>query len=97
MNILLANQRRTVRGPVNPFDKATVISILPKLVHETKPTIQPGIFDILPGNIEYPQLLVVGPSSWWREIDENQPLMVFLPVIWAKICQVFHGCQVLYH
>lgn len=68
-------KRRTIRAPVNPMDKCTVISIYPKPVHEKKYTIQPGVFDIEPGSYENPAILVVGPSSWWKEIDENQPLL----------------------
>lgn len=67
--------RRTIRAPVNPIDKSTIVSIFPKMVEERKPTIQPGIFVIPPGSMEHPSLLVVGPSSWWREIDEEQPLL----------------------
>jgi hypothetical protein len=37
--------------------------------------MQPGFFDIPPGTFENPAILVVGPSSWWREVDENQPLL----------------------
>lgn len=68
-------RRRTVRQPVNPMDKATVVSIYPKEINEVKHTIEPGRFVIKAGSIESPALLVVGPSSWWREIDEEQPLL----------------------
>jgi len=71
----------TRRAPVNPLDKSTVVSIFPKHIVETKPTIQPGIFEIQPGSYENPAVLVVGPSSWWREIDDDQPL-IEIPV-WA--------------
>jgi hypothetical protein len=67
--------RRTVRAPVNPMDKSTIVSILPKWIYERKPTIQPGIFELQPGTFENPTCLVIGPSSWWREVDENQPLL----------------------
>lgn len=67
--------RRTIRGPVNPLDKSTVISILPKEIDETKHTISPGRFIIPPGTYDRPSFLVVGPSSWWREIDADQPLL----------------------
>ena len=67
--------RRTIRAPVNPMDKSTVVSILPKRILETKITIQPGVFEIPPGTFEKPALLVVGPSSWWREVDVDQPLL----------------------
>lgn len=68
-------KRRTIRAPVNPLDKSTVVSIFPKYILEKKCTIQPGIFEIQPGSYERPSVLVVGPSSWWKEIDENQPLL----------------------
>jgi|SRR5215203_2166738 len=67
--------RRTIRAPVNPMDKSTIVSILPKAISERKPTIQPGFFDIAAGTFDNPAILVVGPSSWWREIDEGQPLL----------------------
>jgi hypothetical protein len=69
------SNRRTIRAPINPMDKSTVISILPKEIHETKPTIQPGVFDIPAGTFDKPAILVVGTSSWWREIDEDQPML----------------------
>ena len=68
-------KRRTIRGAVNPLDKSTIVSILPKDIDEIKHTIQPGRFFISAGSIQKPSILVVGPSSWWREIDEEQPLL----------------------
>lgn len=68
-------KRRTIRAPVNPMDKSTVISIYPKHIVEKKCTLQPGIFEIRPGTYDKPATLVVGPSSWWKEIDDNQPLL----------------------
>lgn len=67
--------RQTVRAPVNPLDKSTIVSIYPKEIVETKPTIQPGIFTLLPGSYEKPSILVVGTSSWWKELDETQPML----------------------
>lgn len=72
---LTQSNRRTIRAPINPLDKSTVVSILPKYISERKATIQPGVFEIKPGTYESPSLLVVGPSSWWREVDEGQPLL----------------------
>lgn len=69
------NNRRTTRAPVNPLDKSTVFSIFPREVDEVKHTIQPGRFIIPPGTYEKPSWLVVGPSSWWKEVDVNQPLL----------------------
>jgi len=68
-------KRRTIRAPVNPLDKSTVVSIFPKFISERKHTIQPGIFEIPPGTYDHPATLIVGPSSWWKEIDEDQPLL----------------------
>jgi hypothetical protein len=51
------------------------VSILPKQINERKATVSPGFFNLAPGTYENPAILVVGPSSWWREVDENQPLL----------------------
>ena len=75
MGILSMQRRQTIRAPINPMDKSTVISIYPRRIIEVKPTIQPGRFEIPPGSFEMPGLLVVTSSSWWREIDEEQPLL----------------------
>jgi hypothetical protein len=68
-------KRRTIRAPINQMDKSTVVSIFPKPIDERKHTIQPGIFQLEPGSYEKPSLLIVGPSSWWKELDEEQPLL----------------------
>src|SRR5215831_839399 len=68
-------RQQVIRAPVNPMDKCTVVSIFPFHIRETKPTISPSTFIIAPGSYENPTLLVVGPSSWWREIDEKQPML----------------------
>lgn len=73
--VLLASRRIPPRQPVNPADKCTVFSIYPKLIEEVKPTIQPGFFVIKPGRPDDIQRLVVGASSWWREIDPEQPYL----------------------
>lgn len=86
INVLLANRRKTVRGPINPFDKATIVSILPKNIYEIKPTLQPGVFSIPAGSYEKPEIYLVGPSSWWREIDEEQPL-IEIPVSAVMIAE----------
>jgi hypothetical protein len=68
-------RRRTIRAPSNPMDKSTIVSIFPRMIDETKHTIQPGRFIIPAGSYEKPSILVVGSSSWWKEIDEEQPLL----------------------
>lgn len=67
--------RRTVRREPNPLDKCTIVSIYPKKIREVKYTIEPGTFVIEPGTMENPSTLIIGPSSWWKEIDDKQPLL----------------------
>lgn len=67
--------RKTVRAPVNPMDKSTVISIYPRDIEERKHTIEPGRFLIPAGSYEKPGILVVGSSSWWKDVGEEQPLL----------------------
>jgi hypothetical protein len=67
--------RQTHRAPTNPLDKATIFSIFPREIKERKPTLQPGYFYLDKGSIEKPATLIVGPSSWWKEVDEHQPLL----------------------
>lgn len=67
--------RRTIRAPINPLDKCTVVSIYPKNIVELKPTVQPCFFRIPAGSYEKPGILLVESGSWWREIDAEQPLL----------------------
>ena len=75
MSFLLSSRKVLPRSTPNPLDKSTIVSIFPKSITEFKPTIQPGRFDIPSGSYEKPSLLVIGPSSWWKEFDEDQPLL----------------------
>lgn len=68
-------RRRTIRGDVNPLDKSTIVSIYPVDINETKPTLQPGKWHIPAGSYEKPSILVIGPSSWWRELGDDEPLL----------------------
>jgi hypothetical protein len=94
--------RRTVRGPVNPMDKSTIVSIFPKHVHEENVTIQPGVFDIPAGNFTKPSCVLIGPSSWWKEIDSEQPL-IEIPVASVQVadavvrdyCNGLLGCNMV--
>jgi hypothetical protein len=70
-----ALHRRTIRAEVNPFDKTTIVSIAPFDITETILTVQPGSFFIPKGTLEEPSLTVIGPSSWWKETDPEQPLL----------------------
>src|SRR5215467_811215 len=72
---LQEQRRKTIPGPKNPLDKCTVVSIYPRAIREIKPTIQPGVFELAAGSYDKPTLLTVGSSSWWMEVDYEQPLL----------------------
>lgn len=74
-NVFASRNKRTVPAPRNPNDKCTIVSIYPKLIKDKKTTIEPGLFVIQPGTYDKPSILVVGASSWWKELDEDQPLL----------------------
>jgi hypothetical protein len=78
--------RRVIRGEANPLDKSTVVSIYPRAIYESKPTLQPGTFAIEAGSYEKPAILVVGSSSWWKELDDQQPLLE-IPVSSVQIAK----------
>ena len=65
--------KRVIRSFINPLDKATIVSIFPREIHETRATIQPSEFHIAKGTFEKPSILVIGSCSWWREMEEGQP------------------------
>lgn len=79
-------RNRQMRAPKNELDKSTVFSILPKAIRETKVTLEPGVFNIEAGYPDKPSRLVVGSSSWWREIDPTQPLLE-IPVSSVQIAE----------
>ena len=68
------NRRRIIRSAKNPLDKCTVVSIFPKEIHADKETVDPGHFVIPSGTFDEPGVLAVGTSSWWKDIDINQPM-----------------------
>lgn len=74
-NLGSRQDRRAIRAPQNPLDKSTVVSIYPREIKEKKPTTHPGVFLVPPGTYEEPSILVVGTSSWWKEIDPEQPYL----------------------
>lgn len=67
--------KRTIRQQTNPLDKSTIVSICPLVLDEYKHTVQPGHFYMPAATEQSPQTLVVGPSSWWRDIGEEMPLI----------------------
>jgi len=72
---VMNRNKQTIRGPVNPMDKSTIFSILPKDIVEKKVTLMPGVFNIPKGSPDNPTAYIVGPSSWFKELDEHQPLL----------------------
>lgn len=69
------SNQMTTQMEANPLDKCTVVSVYPKLVKAHKLTISPGYFEIPPSPDNGFSILVVGVSSWWKKIDEQQPLL----------------------
>ncbi len=82
------HQRPMIRSVRNSMDKATVISIYPKAVTDSNHTIQPGTFSIAAGSYKNPSIAVLGPSSWWRDVDPDQPLLE-IPVSATQVAHSF--------
>lgn len=72
-NIFAPNNKRVIRSEPNEYDKATIVSIYPRELNETKPTITPNKFKIPAGNFEKPTVVIVGPASWFRDMGEDMP------------------------
>lgn len=79
-------RKRQTRGPKNPMDQSTIFSILPKAINEKKPTLDPSEFVMEPGYPDKPVKLTIGSSSWWREIDLDQPLLE-IPVSSVQVAE----------
>lgn len=97
---LTSLKRRMIRGPKNTYDKATVVSVYPKAINEKKVTLDPGHFIVPAGKPEAPAVAIVGPSVWWREIDEEQPLLeipvgaiMIAEAIVKDYCNGIFGCD----
>lgn len=92
--------RKPVRSAPNPYDRFTIVSIYPREIKESKPTIDPGFFHIPPGSYDNPSTLIVGTSCYWKEIDPEQPLLE-IPVpavqvadsIVKDFCNGIFGCD----
>lgn len=63
--------------PINEADKCTIVSVYPDEIITIKPTLTPSIFVIPKCNdIKNDfELSVIGPASWWKELEENQPFL----------------------
>src|SRR5438132_961205 len=71
----VSNNKRLIRAQKNPMDKCTIVSIFPKEIYQKNPTVEPGKFRIKSGTYENPAILVIGSSSWWKYVDEDQPML----------------------
>lgn len=97
---VFGHPRTMIRSVRNPLDKATIVSIYPKPLNEYKETLFPGKFHIPAGRYDTPSATVIGTSSWWRDIDIEQPLLE-IPVsavsvaqsIVVDYCNGFLGCN----
>jgi hypothetical protein len=78
--------RQMIRSVRNPMDKATIVSIYPKDIRDSKETIQPGKFHVPGGNMDKPSITVVGASSWWNDRDADLPLLE-IPVSAVQIAE----------
>lgn len=72
-NSAFGGQIKINRLPKNPMDKCTIVSVYPKPIIQIKPTIFPGHFKIDGAKPDDFELLVVGASSWFKEMDPGQP------------------------
>lgn len=75
MSVLNNSRRKTIRQAPNPMDRSTIVSVYPKDIKEVKHTIQPGVFHIPAGTSEKPTVVVIGPSSWWRDVNPDEPIL----------------------
>lgn len=67
--------RRAIRGPINPLDRSTLVSIYPRPCNFKNVTLTPGRWYLEAGSVEKPSLLVIGPSSWFRDVSIDEPLI----------------------
>lgn len=59
----------------NPMDKCTIVSVYHRQIVAIKPTVMPGRFIVPAAEDNDFALLVVGTSSWWKNVDEESPLL----------------------
>ena len=59
--------------PKNPTDKSTIVSIIPKVIKETKHTIFPSLYVVPKAPTDGFSLLVVGTASWFMA-NQNEKL-----------------------
>lgn len=69
------HRRAPIRMPANPMDKCTIVSVYPNRIVEIKHTTFPGVFVIDPAPDNDFTILVVGASSWYKEMPDGQPFL----------------------
>src|SRR5712691_1323851 len=69
------HRRVAIRTPVNPLDKSTIVSVYLKPIASNNPTVFPGNFIIPAATPTTFELLTIGPSSWFKEMEDNQPFL----------------------
>lgn len=67
--------RRPIRGPENPLDKSTIVSIYPREVKIRNFTLSPGTWVFPAGSVETPSVTVIGSSSWYKDVGPDEPLI----------------------
>lgn len=83
---ILLGDRQINRLPKNDLDFCTVVNIFPKEIVEEKLTLEPPTYIIPRGTYKEPGLLKVFSASYWREMQENQPL-IEIPVSSVVVAQ----------
>jgi len=68
------NDKKIKRAMHNPMDRATIVSILPVVIEEIKPTVYPGRFLVAPGSVAKPAVLTIGPSVWYSQMPNDGPI-----------------------
>lgn len=86
VNVLYEMNRMTSRAQINDMDKCTIFSVYPKDIEEKKITLMPFMYQIPAGTPEKPSRVVIGPASWWRDVDPEQPL-IEIPVSSVVVAQ----------
>jgi|SRR6185437_3479763 len=95
-------RQRINRLPVNPLDKTTLVSVCPFTIHEVKPTIFPGSFTIEAAPDNDFTILIIGPSSWFKEMEEGQPFLeiqsssiIMAQSLITDFCNGLIGCDMV--
>lgn len=69
----MGKKRPLIKMPPNPMDKSTVVSVFPRDVGDFKWSLDPSYYFIEAAPRDSFSFVIIGPASWWKEIDEEQP------------------------